>query len=310
MKRYITTFADFEMLSSISDTEISFCCQGCEEDVRYDGRGSSDYRPISLENNIFPHLNGSSRVRVSGSTDIICSVKLEIAEPDSMSPNSGILEFHVNISPSCKISMDDKSLKAFGNLIANNLQSIYSGSSCINLEDFGIIAGKYCWSIQIDLVVLEMDGDPSDICSIATLVALRSCKVPKVEILIGEFGAEEDFEISSDLADGLVINCCDVPICICVVKVGSVLIVDCNSAEHACADSAVSIAIDPKGMCRGMMYMKSGIMEVAELQQAAKLASWTALVLYRELENFWGATVNKESKFSDTPLDRKGLLNN
>lgn len=296
------------MLPSISDTEISFSCRGCKEEVRYDGRGSSDYRPISLENSIFPHLNGSSRVKVSESTDIICSIKLEIAEPDASTPNSGILEFHVDISPSCKVSMDDRGLSAAGAQIANNLQSIYLGSSSINLEDLAIIPGKYCWSIQVDLLVLEMDGDPTDVCSIATLVALKSCKIPKVELLTGDFGALEDFDISGDLADGVPINCNDAPICISVAKVGGVLIVDCSAMEQACADSAVSVAIDPRGMCCGVTYLQSGIMEMGELQQAAKLASWTALTLYKQLERFWSSAGTAESKYPDVPPNRRGLL--
>ena len=92
-----------------------------------------------------------------------------------------------------------------------------------------------------------MDGDPTDVCSIATLVALKSCKIPKVELLTGmgptaasqciqhnskitlfhdcsgDFGALEDFDISGDLADGVPINCNDAPICISVAKVRSIL---------------------------------------------------------------------------------------
>ena len=64
------------MLYPISSSEKTFIEKGCQEDIRYDGRSSMDYRNISIENNILPHLNGSSRVKIMDSIDIICSVKV------------------------------------------------------------------------------------------------------------------------------------------------------------------------------------------------------------------------------------------
>ena len=39
--------------------------------------GHLDYRTIFVENNVFPHVNGSSRVKIADRTDIICSVKVK-----------------------------------------------------------------------------------------------------------------------------------------------------------------------------------------------------------------------------------------
>ena len=109
------------------------------------------------------------------------------------------------------------------------------GSSAVNLKDFCIISGKYCWSVQIDLLVsgwlitntvfftvaqiLQMDGDPLDMCSVAAFVALNCTKVPKVELCAGASGKMEAFEICGDLGDGVSIETDRVPICVTMVKV-------------------------------------------------------------------------------------------
>jgi exosome complex RNA-binding protein Rrp42 (RNase PH superfamily) len=39
-------------------------------------KGARDFRTISIENEIFPHLNGSSRVNVSNVFNVVCTVKV------------------------------------------------------------------------------------------------------------------------------------------------------------------------------------------------------------------------------------------
>lgn len=66
------------MNSFFSSSEKMYVIQGCnaEKVVRYDGRLASDYRMIFVENNVFPHCNGSSRVKISDNIEVLCSVKV------------------------------------------------------------------------------------------------------------------------------------------------------------------------------------------------------------------------------------------
>ena len=92
------------MIQAISSAEKEFTRKGCDANIRFDGRGkvtvdvsplsihgrpcskdlyrllpftgSNDFRHISVENNVLPHVNGSSRLRVGDSIDILCSVKV------------------------------------------------------------------------------------------------------------------------------------------------------------------------------------------------------------------------------------------
>lgn len=94
----------------ISDSERKYIITGCNDDVRFDGRGCQDFRTVKFENSIFPHVNGSSRYRIGDVIDVICSVKLEISEPLSATPNEGNLEVSVDLSPSCNMKLDERRL--------------------------------------------------------------------------------------------------------------------------------------------------------------------------------------------------------
>lgn len=98
-------------------------------------------------------MNGSCRIKLSDSVDIICSIKLDVIESNPNHPDLGSLEVGVEISPSCRMHVDERALLEEGALIADNLESILMGSSAINLAELCIIKGKYCWALQIDFLV-------------------------------------------------------------------------------------------------------------------------------------------------------------
>jgi exosome complex RNA-binding protein Rrp42 (RNase PH superfamily) len=68
-------------------------------------------------------------------------------------------------------------------------------------------------------MVLEADAHIIDACSVAIFAALKTVKIPKTELIIGESGRFEDFDISGDLADARPMPINDIPICITAAKV-------------------------------------------------------------------------------------------
>ncbi len=71
----------------------AFILGGVAADIRSDGRGKDDFRPFVIDSlGAFPNTNGSARVRLSGGTDIVVGVKLEVGEPAADTPDQGRLE--------------------------------------------------------------------------------------------------------------------------------------------------------------------------------------------------------------------------
>lgn len=142
-----------------------------------------------------------------------------MAEPTILSPDCGLFDLAIELSPSCNLKLDDRNLIEYGSQIAQQLQSFIVNSNTLSMKELCIIPGKFCWNICVDLLVLQMDGNPLDACSIATHVALNCTKIPKVQIFLGESGKPEDFEVNGDLGESISLNAKNIPICVSSAKV-------------------------------------------------------------------------------------------
>ena len=103
----------------ISKSEKEYISQGCVDNIRADGRSSSDFRSISILSEIFPHTSGSSRFKSIG-TDILCAVKIEVSEPSIESSNDGTLD--VDIDLSCFSGVDDRRLSEIESRLSEQMQ--------------------------------------------------------------------------------------------------------------------------------------------------------------------------------------------
>ena len=64
-----------------------------------------------------------------------------------------------------------------------------------------------------------MDGEAKDACSIAVYAALNCTKVPKLELIVGESGEVEDFDLCGDFGDAYPLECSKIPIILTILKV-------------------------------------------------------------------------------------------
>lgn len=309
-------------ISPPSQSEREYIEGSVRDNVRLDGRKNLEYRSISVENNVFPHVNGSSRVRVGGGMDILCTIKLEVLDLQNggsssfdgpTSADEGVLEFNIEYSPSCNLKCDERRLSDAGAQLSQQLQSVYTGSSAVDLKSLCIIPAKYCWAIYVDILILQADGDPLDACSIASFVALHCTKIPKVELSMGEYDKFEDFEISGDLADAVPLKVGNLPITVTLSKIGDAMILDPSSSESACATCSLTIAIGRQGECCGMSKVKGGTLSSSNIPDFINIASKTAVSIYSKLDEYHKSAASQEVSlegkiFCDQALYRIGLL--
>ncbi len=64
------------MFKQISLAEIDYICDGSNCGIRTDGRSHLDFRTVSVECDVFPHVNGSSRLKIGDTSDVLCTVKV------------------------------------------------------------------------------------------------------------------------------------------------------------------------------------------------------------------------------------------
>jgi exosome complex component RRP42 len=246
------------MNKTVSSTEAAYLRQGCESGIREDGRSVRDHRLVSVELDVLPHLNGSSRVRIASAIEVLCSVKAEVVDLPAGSLSQGALEVTANLSPSCNLKLDERRLSDVGSYLSQQLQRVLTGSLESVLPSLVIIPSKFCWCLHIDLLITKLDGDPLDACSMAIYSALKCTMIPRVELVLGPSGAAEDFEVVGSPASATPFPADDVPICTTFAKIGSTLVIDASSSEHACAAAALTAAVSRKGQCCGMFKLRGG----------------------------------------------------
>lgn len=294
------------MNKSVSGAEKDYITLGVLENVRGDGRLNTNLRAISIEDQVLPHLHGSSKVSIGNATDVMCSVKLTVDTPQPEASSSGILDIRVDISQFTNVRVDERQLQEIGSNLAESLRSMLDDSDALNLKEFCIIPEVYCWVIHVDILVLRVDGSLLEAASMAILSALKAAKVPKVNKIIGESGVEEDFEVSGDLGEAVGIGCSKVPLFITVVKIGNCLVLDPSHAELMCASGQLTIAIDREGCCCGLEKTLKGTFTFQEIGEAIEIASEAVNALFVTVDKIHAQST--KSLYPQIPPQRIGLL--
>jgi exosome complex RNA-binding protein Rrp42 (RNase PH superfamily) len=114
-------------------------------------RNPLDFRLSQIENDIFPHCNGSSRVSIRNSIDVICGVKLVVV---SGLESTNFASVALDLSPSCLAKVDETKANEITSRIEEILQANLN-NSCLQhfANTLTIIPGKFSWSLRIDLIV-------------------------------------------------------------------------------------------------------------------------------------------------------------
>ncbi|KAH3744793.1 ribosomal protein S5 domain 2-type protein [Pelomyxa schiedti] len=234
----------------ISPSQAKFIEEGVRQDLRTDGRGRVDYRPLTIETSVVPQANGSARARVAG-TDVVVGVKVELGEPDVTTPDDGRVLFSVDCCPSASPEFDSYKTDTLNIELARAMSRLI-GNAGLDTKALCILPGKQCWIVYVDALVMDSDGNLFDAISIATRAALYSTKIPKISLVPGELPGETDIEIADDMEDCDKIDIENVPICVTLTKIGQHFVVDASLEEELCMGARVTVGISPKGTVCGL----------------------------------------------------------
>lgn len=82
------------MLLSVSEKE--FISRGILEDLRADGRGRLDYRPVEISVNVIPQSIGSARLKMGYGGDYMVAIRAEISRPEPETPDVGSISCSID----------------------------------------------------------------------------------------------------------------------------------------------------------------------------------------------------------------------
>lgn len=246
--------------------------------LRVDGRKLGEYRKIIIEPNYIPKAEGSALVRM-GETIILVGIKMEVGQPFPDTPDEGVLmvnaEFVPLASPSFEPGPPDENAIELARVIDRSLREI----KVIDLEKLAIVPGQKVWIIWVDIYVLNHAGNLLDASSLATMAALMTTKIPKVEVVENEIKIDKTVKEQPLPLNHRVVT-------VTVGKLDEYLLVDPTDEEELVLDAKLAVSVSEDGRIAGMQKMGPGDFTLDEVNKAVELALKSARSLHGILDEY------------------------
>ncbi|WWC91026.1 uncharacterized protein L201_005966 [Kwoniella dendrophila CBS 6074] len=174
-------------ITTLSPSEISYIQTSLADPIqpiRSDSRGLFDSREIQISYGIFPHANGSAKLKF-GNTEIIAGIKLEVVDSKLKSSE----KYPGNESWRCKVEVDITP-QSFPSASPNSLSSLSTYLSSIiqsnfveNLKPFEIIKNQKYFQPNLHLTLLSFDGNLLNGLILSSRLAFSDLKLPKIKVI-------------------------------------------------------------------------------------------------------------------------------
>eukprot|EP00943_MAST-04B_sp_MAST-4B-sp1_P000281 g281.t1 len=238
--------------SKLSKAERSFILSGVKQNIREDGRGRFDLRPVLIETGFLIHVNGSARLtNTLLNTDIVASVKADFAQPRKESPDQGKILINVKTMNEYTLQNNNSDSNSTNNttVLSEMLQRTFSDPTF--LKTLCILPSYHCWQLNVDVLIVSSDGSLFDNLVQVVHAALHSVVLPKVSILNGD-GGEKILDMSNDPTAKIYLDTTMLPLCSTLWMLSGIPITDTTLKEEMCSDSSVSICMDRNNQICGM----------------------------------------------------------
>jgi len=238
-----------------------------EQGKRVDGRNFDEYRKIEIETGVVSKAEGSARVKI-GNTQVMAGIKMDVGEPYSDSPDSGVMTTAAELIPLASPDFEAGPPREDAIELARVVDRGVRESEVIELDKLCIEPGEKVWIVFIDLHILDYDGNLFDAASLASLAALSTAKVPA-----------ERFELGEDYPLPLK----EPPISCTSVKFNNVVVIDPALDEEEIADARLTVATDTNGDLRAMQKGLNGSFTREEIQKIIKASIDNGREIRRQL---------------------------
>jgi exosome complex component RRP42 len=231
-----------------------------EENMRTDERKFDEFRPIKIETDVIKKAEGSARVLL-GNTYVLVGVKMSVNEPFPDTPDEGVLIVNAELVPVASPTFEPGPPNEVSIELARIVDRGIRESKCIDLEELCIEDGKKVWNVNVDIHVLDHDGNLIDASALGAIAALLNARIPRYEderIVYGEYSGK--------------IPMTDTPIEITVTKIGNKLLIDSNLEEENALDGRVTFAINENDEICAIQKGGVGFFTTEELKKAVDLS--------------------------------------
>lgn len=136
-------------------------------------------------------------------------------------------------------------------------------SHCIDFEKLCIKANEKVWMVNVDITVLDHDGNLIDASALGAMAAIMNAKIPKYDIETNKI----DYTVRTDA-----MPLTEKPVEVTVFKIGSKLFVDATLEEEKAIDARLTIAtMENENLC-AMQKGGIGFFTTPEIEKAVDIA--------------------------------------
>lgn len=246
-----------------------------EENIRVDGRTFDQLREISIEKDVVSTAEGSARVKL-GNSHVLVGVKLSVGVPYPDAPNEGVLIVNSELvpvaSPTFEPGPPNEDAVEMSRVIDRGIRE----SESIDTEKLFIEEGKV-WMVNVDIHVLDHDGNLIDAGALGAITALLNSKFPKYE------DGKIDYKTHTKK-----LPVRDVPIAVTIGKISGKLFVDPNLEEENALESRVTLATNKDGKICAIQKGGKGYFTTEELDNAADMSMEKGKELRKLVEGLHG----------------------
>jgi len=219
---------------------------------RIDGRPFDKYRRITIEKDFVSSAEGSARVSI-GNTVVVVGVKVGIGTPFADKPEDGVLMVSAELLPLASHEFESGPPGEQSIELARVVDRAIRESKTLDMKKLAIDAEKV-WMINIDIDVLDDDGNLIDAACLAAVTALKSVQMPTIE----------DDKVNLEKRAGP-LKMAGIPISTTFAKIGSQLMADPNIAEYKALDARLTVGtIDTKDGIKLCSMQKGGSVGLTE----------------------------------------------
>lgn len=205
------------------------------EGKRFDGRGLTDFREVSIETGISNQAEGSARVRI-GKTDVMVGVKMALGEPYPDSPDKGNLTVSADLLPLASPRYEMGPPKFPGIELPRLVDRGIRESGMIDFTKLVVEEGEKVWTIFIDIYPINDDGNVVDASAIGAIAALKEAVFP---------GIKEDGSVDykNKTENKLPLSDETMPLTFTFYKLGEHVILDPTREEEEACDVRVTFGM-------------------------------------------------------------------
>lgn len=229
--------------------------------LRLDGRKLLEFRDIEYKQGIIETAEGSAWVK-AGNMEVIAGVKIGVMEPYPDTPNEGSLMVDAQLLPLSNPHFTggppDNTTIEIARVIDRGLRE----GEAVDRKELVIKEGEKVWSVSVDVIPINYDGNPIDIGGIAAMLAIMNARFPELKNGLPDYKHISDKKIPVK----------HIPIPITVYKVNGEFFVDPTEEEEAIADARLTVTVLENGKICALQKGGKGVLTIKDIERIIDIA--------------------------------------